>query len=51
MESRTIEYTIHVKTNMDEIEEKVKQLQKTLEEANSIIEELASMNLEVYINV
>lgn len=51
METRHCEKKISVSTNMDAIEEKVIRLKKVLEEANSIIEELASMNLEVNIDI
>ncbi len=51
MKPEPIKKTVHVETNVDEIKEKVDQLQQKLEEANSIIQELASMKLEVHLDV
>ena len=51
MEAKTIKKTIHVRTNADEVEEKVDKLKQLMEEANSIIQELASMDLEVHFDI
>lgn len=51
MEAKTVKKTIHVRTNADEIKEKVDRLRELMEEANSIIQELASTDLEVHFDV
>ena len=43
--------TLKVQDNLDQVQEKVERLADLLKEANSIIEELASMDLEVNIDV
>lgn len=50
-EMRRQTITLKVSTNLDEITEKVTRLDELLKEANSIIQELASTNLEINLDI
>ena len=50
-EVKTVRKTVPVRTNIADMESKVKRLNEIIEEASSLIEELASMDVVLEIDV
>ena len=51
METRTVTKTIPVKTNITEMEHKVDRLNEIIEEARTLIQELASMDIKLELDI